>query len=69
MPSSMNKDGSNLRKSSFGCCFHPNFVNLKRLMIAFGIHVIFMIHENVEEVLFLIWNTLKVIRNLRSRIA
>ena len=35
MPSSMKKHGTNLSKPSLGCCFHRNFVNLNRLMIAF----------------------------------
>ena len=36
MPSSMNEHGSNLSKPSFGCYFHCNCINLKRLMIVFG---------------------------------
>ena len=66
MPSSMNKHAINLSKPSFGCCFRRNFVSLKRLMNFFGMHLLFVICEKVLEVLFLILNILKVIRNLRS---
>ena len=62
MPTSMNKHGRNLSRQSLDCCFRRNFVNLKKLMITFW-NTCVMIREKFVEVLFLIRNILKVIRN------
>ena len=67
MPSSMNKHGCNISKPSFGCCFCREFVNLKKLMVVFWNTCV--IYDLEKVVPFLIQNVLKVIRNLRSRIA
>ena len=46
--SSMSKDGNNLSKSCFGCYFC--------IFVIFGLYGLLMVSEQVEEVLFLIWN-------------
>ena len=74
--SSMSKDGSNLTKSRFDCYFRCSLVNLKNFKnlfwkqnsfletkFFFGTCGLFMVCEKVEEVLFLIQNISKTIRN------
>ena len=57
--SSVSKDGSNLRKSHFGCYFHHGLVNFKNFIILFGTYGSFMVLEKIEEVLLLIRNISK----------
>ena len=53
-PRSTNKDGSNLGKPCFGCCFNHSFVNFKNLIIMIWNIGLFMVPEKVKEVLSLI---------------
>ena len=64
----MNKDGRNLSKWRFGCCFCRSFDNFKNLILYFGTYGLFMGREKVEIVLFLIRNKAKrfVIHHLES---
>ena len=66
----ISKGCSNLTKSRFGCYFRRSLVNCKNSIILFWNNSgLFMVHEKVEEVLFLILNISKTIRNLQSQIA
>lgn len=56
----MNKDGSNLSKPRFGCCFRGSFYILSRTYLLYlGTRGLSMIREKVEKVQFLIWNMKK----------
>ena len=51
----MNKDGNNLSKPRFGCCFRGSFYILSRTYLLYlGTRGLSMIREKVEKVQFLI---------------